>query len=261
MARLAALITTLLLTATSLTLAGCLHRGLAAEQPDGLPWTLREGTWRTDPAWYDGQAECARYAAKRVIYGQVREYEARAYTNKQQMDAGTTTKASGSSGVEVFKHHWSERAPTERYDYDFSTAVFSRADDLSTFKYTASTQEDCGASFKQAWEDDDGWRALESVYFPDGGTRSLEVDGALPLPHDALTLVLRDLASTVATAELVPLPDMRLSVLPSQRDTHRVSWEPETLIVKHYGSGTLAVPFGEFECHKFRLEDEAGNQR
>lgn len=223
---------------------GC-AAGSAGSNPGGggAPWPVAAGTWRDDAAWYDGQAEVAVYDATRVIYGAERRYRATAYTNKQRMDPATTTKSAGDGGVEVFKHHWSERVPTERYDYDFSTAVFTRTDDLSTFKWTAATQEDCGASFKQAWLDGGGWRLLESVYFPGAGVRDEHRPGALPLPWDALTLVLRDFPFDAPPGE-----PLAIEVLPSQRDTHRVAWEPESVELHARGREVVDVPYGALDA-------------
>ena len=236
----------------------CLGSSLGASEE--LPWELADQGWRTDDAWYDGQAEVATYAAVRVIYGRERIYEARAYTNKQVMDPSTTTKSGGGDGVEVFKHHWSERAPTERYDYDFSTASFVRSEDLRTYKVTASTQEDCGASFKQLWEDGGGWNGLESVYFPDGGTDTFRRNGAMPMPEDALTLVLRDLARAAEAGDGL-LEPLEFQMLPSQRDTHRVPFDPVDVRVRHLGPETVQVPAGSIACHAFTLESDGGDER
>jgi len=227
-------------------LIGCAgHPTTKAEA--GVPWPVEVDTWRDDRAWYDGQAEVAFYDATRVIYGEPRAYRATAYTNKQWMDPATTTKSTGDAGVEVFKHHWSERVPTERYDYDFSTAVFVRTDDLSTFKWTCSTQEDCGASFKQAWTADDGWRLLDSVYFPEGGVLDERRPGALPLPVDALTLVLRDHPVDATGAPT------RITVLPSQRDTRRVPWTPVERVLIERGAEIVEVPFGSVQARRIDL--------
>ncbi|QDU68031.1 hypothetical protein [Engelhardtia mirabilis] len=211
------------------------------------PWPIVEGTWRDDPTWYDGFAEVAVYDATRVIYGEPRHYRATAYTNKQRMDPATTTKAEGSDGVEVFKHHWSERVPTERYDYDFSTAVFTRTADLSTFKWTCATQEDCGASFKQAWSDGDGWRLFESTYFPGEGMTQGRRPGPLPLSVDALTLVLRDFPVDTQGRTV------RIALLPSQRDTHRVPWTTVELELVDSGIATIEVPYGTLEARRIDL--------
>src|SRR5262245_53173035 len=91
---------------------------------NGVPWPLRSGTWRTDEVWYDGLAEKCVYEATRSIYGAERRYVATAYTNKEQVDEASTVKLAEGTGLLCFKHHWSERVPTENYDYDFSTSSY-----------------------------------------------------------------------------------------------------------------------------------------
>jgi len=208
---------------------------------------LQARAWATDPVWYDGQAEKCVYDARRSIYGAERTYAATAYTNKQRMDPATTTKAAGGGGVEVFKHHWSERVPTENYDYDFSTAAFVEADPLRLFKLTVATQEDCGASFKQAWRDGAGLRWSDSVYFPGAGLRSGRLDAGV-LSEDALPLVLRNLPFEEAPGSALEAP-----LLPSQKSTRQVSFQPRPAVAEHTGTETLAVPLGELEAYRVEL--------
>lgn len=229
----------------ALVIASCASR--APEPRAGVPWSIAAETWRDDPTWYDGQAEVAVYAATRPIYGVARRYEARAYTNVQAMDPSTTTKSSEGRGIEVFKHHWSERVPTERYDYDFSTALFVERANLAAYKWTCATQEDCGASFKQAWRSGAGWRSFESVYFPDGGQGGTEHDGPLPLPFDALTLVLRDFPFEAEQS-------LELMVAPSQRDTHSVSWDPVAVRVTPRGRERIEVPAGALDAWRLDVD-------
>jgi hypothetical protein len=234
--------------ALALGALGCTGAGALTGPWDG--WSVGPGGWRTDPIWYDGQAEVCVYEASRPIYGVPRTYLATAYTNKQQMDPSTSTKAAGSEGVEVFKHHWSERAPTERYDYDFSTAVFVRSEDLAPFKLTAATQEDCGASFKQVWAEGARLSWMDSVYFPDAGIRS----GVLARPEqahfaDALPLLLRDFPFDAPQ-------ERELWLVPGQRDTHQVSFEPVRAVVRHVGRETLDLPVGSVAAHHLRVDGD-----
>ncbi|MEM7307177.1 MAG: hypothetical protein AAF682_10930 [Planctomycetota bacterium] len=246
----------LALLALAPALSACGGRAVVASGA-GVPWPVVEETWRTDPVWYDGKAEKAVYAATRIIYGRERSYDATVYTNKQSMDPATSTKASGTAGerIEVFKHHWSERAPTEAYDYDFSTCTFTRVSDLSAFKLTAATQEDCGASFKQVWiEPGTGMRFFESVYFPDAGVREGTLSSGDALPHflDAMTLVLRDYPFQK------PLDPVELSLVPSQKSTRSRPLEPRVYRVTYGGAEEVRVPMGPFDTH--RLIVQAGDE-
>jgi hypothetical protein len=217
----------------------------AALQPVGAG--AAGAKWRDDPIWHDGLAEKAVYEATRTIYGKERTYLARAYTDKERADPKSSVKIEDGSGVEVFKHHWSEIVPTENYDYRFSTMAYVRTDDLSPFKLTASTQEDCGASFKELWRDREHLRWSQSVYFPGSGRSEGEFerhrDTAL---FDALTLTLRDFPFDAPA-------DLSLRVIPTQKDTHATSFEPVVRTVRCAGKSAQDLPIGKLDAHELDL--------
>ncbi len=216
-----------------------------------LPWLLREASWRTDRVWYDGLAEKCVYQATRTIYGRERTFEASAYTDKERADPDTTVKTEARDGLEVFKHHWSERVPTEHYDYDFSTSCYVRTEDLGCFKLTAATQEDCGASFKEIWRDDSAFSFFESVYFPDGGRKEGRIAERTAVFEDALPLVLRDFPFEKGRSFV-------LAVIPSQKDVRAVPFEPAPMTVSCAGSETLDLPCGKVDA--FRIELSSGEE-
>ncbi len=224
--------------------------GAASPQPCAAP-SERASTWRDDPAWYDGKAEKCVYRAVRTIYGLPREHEARAYTNKQHMDPRTTTKSVDSSGVAVFKHHWSRRVPTENYDYDFSTASFLEVDGLAPFKLAIGTQEDCGASYKQVTRRGGKLAVLEATYFPGGGLRELELPAGTEF-RDSLSLRLRDYPFDAPR-------DLQLSLVQRQEDPRSRPWEPRRLLVRSAGVEDLVVPAGSFRAHRLELVDPQGS--
>jgi len=205
------------------------------------------GGWRTDRVWYDGLAEKGTYEATRTIYGIERRYEAVAYTNKERVDPRTGVKTDAQDGVEVFKHHWSERVPTENYDYDFSTMTYTRVDDLAAWKLTAATQEDCGASFKEVWRDGSELRWSASVYFPGDGRSQGQLEGNVVL-FDALTLTLRDFHF-----DAPPDRNAGLMLLPMQKDTHAVPFVPERRTVRLAGTSELDLPIGKVRAHEVEL--------
>jgi hypothetical protein len=214
------------------------------------PAIAATGSWRDDPIWHDGLAEKCVYEATRTIYGTERRYLARAYTDRERADPRTTVKTEAADGVEVFKHHWSEIVPTENYDYRFSTMAFVRADDLATFKLTASTQEDCGASFKELWREKDRFRWADSVYFPGSGRREGWIHREVVL-FDALPLVLRDFPFDAPE-------EKRVHVLPSQKDTHQTSFEPVERKIRYAGKSVQELPIGAVEAHELELSTPEG---
>lgn len=213
-------------------------------------WRASGEGWRTDPIWHDGLAEKAVYEAELTIYEKPRSYVATAYTNKERVDPRATVK-SDTGEIEVFKHHWSERVPTENYDYRFSTSLYTRADDMTAFKLTAATQEDCGASFKLAWRDGGRMRWNDSVYFPGAGQREGELPNAAAVHFvDELALLLRDFPFDA--------PEERtLQLVPQQKDTHQVSFEPELARVRYVARETLELPAGKLEAHHLALVPDA----
>jgi len=232
--------------------SACRGGGSAAAAERAVPWTVRDQSWRTDAVWYDGQAEKAVYDAQRTIYGKERAYTATAYTDKERVDPATTVKSAGDQGLEVFKHHWSERAPTERYDYDFSTSTYTLCDDLAPYKLSAATQEDCGASFKEVWRAaGGGFEYLESVYLPGTGRRSGSLPGGAHFA-DALTLFLRDYPFDAPQK-------VSLRLVPSQRDNRRRPFEPQAFTAEHAGRETLDLPAGRVDAHHLSVRADDGS--
>lgn len=219
-----------------------------------------EGAWRDDPAWHQGKAEWARYAATRRLYGVERRYDATIFTNVQHMDPFRRVKVddpAAPGAVAVFKHNVSEIVPTEHYDYRFLTTTFLRADDLAPFALSMSSQEDCGTSFKRFDVVERGVRAETFTYFPGGGRRN---DGYVAPEglafHDGLTLRLRDYP--FERAEAGEATELRLALLPDQTDTRATPIRPEPAIVRYAGRERIAVPRGTYEAWRLELEDGRG---
>lgn len=161
-----------------------------------VPYASADG-WKDDPAWHDGLVEKATYAANRVIYGKPRQYTAVVFTNKEQHDLKTLTKADGSKEtVEVFKHNQVEVVPTPNYDYKFEATTHLTVDGLELTRLDVASQEFCGTSFKQYLR-----RPGEGVidywgfsYMPEAGRVAAKIpaEGRLVVPADGLALWLRD---------------------------------------------------------------------
>jgi len=211
--------------------------------------------WRMDPVWYDGQAEVALYECEREVYGAVRKYQATVYTNKENVDPRTSCKSEDGKGLEVFKHHWRERIPTPNYDYVYSTMSYTLTAGLAPFKLTMSSQEDCGASLKEIWRDEQGrflWNS--SNYFPGGGQKSGKLGQAKELAfEDALTLALRgyDFDHPV---------ERTLALVPFQRFNIQTQLEPIEAHVRYLGKQELELPIGKVRAHELGLFDGRGQR-
>lgn len=209
--------------------------------------------WRTDPAWLRGEAEWALYDAMRVIYDRPRYYEATVFTNKQHMDPRTTVKTDtpGLNAIPVFKQNVSEIIPTEHYAYRFLTTCFVRTDSLQPYKIVMSSQEDCGATYRQMrWHD----RRIDIdafCYFPDAGQVQTSLDPAgTPVFHDALMLTLRSYPFTTAQHG----DETPIMLVEDFTSTRTIDYQPRPAVIRFNGIETIEVPFGRVECFHLIVE-------
>lgn len=223
--------------------------GAAAAQ-EGL--AALTDAWRTDPVWYDGQAEIAIYDATRNVYGQPRAYTATFMTNKERMSPQTMTKSASDEGVEVFKFHQREDIPTDAYTYHYSTMCYlGTGDDLPAMKLDMGSQEDCGATMKRMVRVGDHLRWNQYSYFPGEGVREVAVAAAGDIVlADALPLVLRG----------YPFDDPRtltLRIIPDQTTNKWSPVEPTPATVSYTGRETLDLPIGPTPAHHVRVTGKA----
>jgi hypothetical protein len=201
-----------------------------------------DGDWQADAVWHDGLVEKAVYSSSRVVYGKPRAYEMIVFTNKEQHDLATLTKADKSARtVEVWKHNQVEDIPTPNYTYHYVTTSHLRVGDLSLTRLDCSSQEFCGTSFKQfARRRDTGgalanaWDYFGFSYMPEAGRKSSPAEGvrqekAKVAAEDSLPLLLRGF-DFAAKAELP------LALLPSQKSNRPTPAEPVAARVRHAGA-------------------------
>lgn len=189
--------------------------------------------WRDDPVWHDGLVEKATYAASRVIYGQPRSHTAVVFTNKEQHDLKTLTKAAGStSTVEVFKHNVIEVVPTPNYEYKFEATSHFTVDNLQLTRLDVASQEFCGTSFKQYLRrpgeaELDYW---SFSYMPESGRVSAKIptEGRAIVPEDGLFLWLRDY-------DFASRQPARFWLLPSQKSNRATPAAPIAAEVRYAG--------------------------
>ncbi|MCS7033357.1 MAG: hypothetical protein NZ561_05095, partial [Phycisphaerae bacterium] len=170
-----------------------------------------------------GLAERATYAASRPTYGKDRPHEAIIFTNKEQHDPGTLTKAERSNRtIEVFKHNHIEVVPTPNYEYKFVTTSHLAVDDLSLTRLDCSSQEFCGTSFKQFLRVEDGrYDYFAFSYMPETGRRTgiIGQRGMRLVAEDALPLWLRDL-------DFQSRSPVRFWLIPSQKSNRPTPYLP-----------------------------------
>lgn len=187
--------------------------------------------WRTDPIWYDGLVEKATYSATRVIYGKPRAHTAIHFTNKEQHDRKTLTKASTATDlVEVFKHNHIETVPTPNYPYHFVATTHLTTDTLRLTRLDVTSQEFCGTSFKQIVAQNDGWIFREYSYMPETGTteRTLANRAEPFVPVDSLPMWLRNY-------DFAARQPVRFWTVPTQKSNRPTATEPIAAEVRYAG--------------------------
>lgn len=206
--------------------------------------------WRDDPVWHDGKAEVAVYDATRTIYGVQRTYQARLYTNKEHADPNTKTKDPTGKGRAVFKHHLRQDVPTENYTYHYSTMCYVGVDDLKSLKLDMSSQEDCGATFKQFVNHAGVCQWHQFSYFPNEG----HISGSYHTPknfamHDALSLILRGYPFQN------PPRALKLALLRDQTTTKHSpgGFGNGIAIVEMVGMESLDLPIGKVDSYHLKL--------
>ena len=198
--------------------------------------------WKSDPIWHDGLVEKAVYSASRTVYGKPRPYTAIFFTNKEQHDAATLTKAyKAKETIEVWKHNQVEDIPTPNYAYHYVTTSHLTADRLELTRMDCSSQEFCGASFKQylakpdrsasgGWAFDH-WDFWSFSYMPEAGRRAATLTKAdrPVVAENSLPLYLRDFnLAAKAEAAIVAL-------LPSQKSNRATAPEPIAATLRYAG--------------------------
>jgi hypothetical protein len=192
----------------------------------------RADDWKVDPVWHDGLVEKAVYSASRVVYGKPRPYTAIVFTNKEQHDTATMTKADKSKQtVEVWKHNHVEDIPTPNYTYHYVTTSHLTVDGLRLTRLDCSSQEFCGTSFKQYVDvPGKGLDYWSFSYMPEAGRKAetIQVTGGAAVAQDSLPLYLRDY-------DFANRPIVKLALLPSQKSNRPTASQPVAAEVRGRG--------------------------
>ncbi len=207
------------------------------------------GAWANDPVWHDGLVEKAVYSASRVVYDKPRAYEAIFFTNKEQHDTRTLTKADKSGDtLEVWKLNQVEVIPTPNYDYKYVTTAHHTAAGLILTRLDCGSQEFCGTSFKlyqsrltDVRSDSRSWDYFGFSYMPEAGRVSAVVrdrGGRGLVPFNSLPLWLRDF-------DFAKREPVKFLMLPDQKSNRATAHEPVQAEVRYAGE--------EADAHKLEL--------
>lgn len=198
--------------------------------------------------WDDGLSEMCYYDAVEVLYGVERRYTRVHLMNRQWMGERSGVKAApgDAEAVGVFKFVIAEEIPTDNYNYRFLSTAFLRRSDLKPFKFSVSSQEWCGHTFKTLRWGSDGLTMRSFSYFGDEGDRTWHVDGGC-VPYESLLVLAR---AAVASGE----GGEELSILPTLRSNHQVV--PQTVagrLVLEGAPGEVRVEAGTFDALRVTL--------
>jgi hypothetical protein len=152
--------------------------------------------WAMDKLWEDGLAEVAIYDGRFPIYGRARQFEYVFVTVKETFNEEFQVKTNSYQRDDLYsvmKLNMFADIPTENYPYHFLTSVFHRRENpFHLHKFTHSSQEWCGNTFKEFLPEGNKLRYRWHSYWDGEGDGESQLDG-YPLMEDQLPYTLRSL--------------------------------------------------------------------
>lgn len=213
--------------------------------------------WGSNVVWDDGQAELARYSARRMQYRKLREFDAVLITVKEDFNQKFYVKADspyeGKSLLPVFKLNIVQHYDTEFYPYRFLTSVFvSRSEPSHLVKLAGASQEWCGNTFKEVKTWGPSKELVYHSYFDGQG------DGSYPLDLRTGDLLEDQLPVSLRALRFRAGLEFRTRILPSlvSNRANPVKWENAE--VRVVGEENLATPAGQIPSWKVAVKTSAG---
>ena len=152
--------------------------------------------WATRKWWDDGLAEVALYNAERTVYGKVRRFEYAFVLVKETFNQAYKVKTDyydREDLYDVMKVNKFARIETDNYPYHYMTSVFMHRNAFNkVHKFTNSSQEWCGTTFKEIMEGKNGYDFTYHSYWDGQGTGQTQLAANL-LFEDQLSASLRAL--------------------------------------------------------------------
>jgi hypothetical protein len=141
-------------------------------------------SWASDKIWEDGKAEVAIYDAERNVYGKIRSYEYVCILVKETFNSEYQVKTDDYSRNDLFdvmKINKFARIETDKYPYHYLSSLFlTREDPVHLYKFTHSSQEWCGNTFKHIGQQNNQYEYHYDSYWDQEGR------GSTSLPPDVL---------------------------------------------------------------------------
>lgn len=186
--------------------------------------------------WGDGKAEMAVFAAEERVYGTLRKTEVRHILVRENFAADELVKADNwqdPGTYPVIKLNQVITIPTGSYRYDQGHSAFWRQDSGKLIKFTSTTNDSCGLSYKHAELDGSEWGYEARTYWE--GMSDVEIEEKAPegaLFYDELPFRLRLIDWGRTTLFEAPLMD---SVIDSKAD--ELSWTSAAFAIARVPQG------------------------
>ena len=191
---------------------------------------------RDEGFWGDGKAELAVFSATEKRYGTLRETEIRHILVRENFAADELVKADDwrvPGTYPVIKLNQVITVPTGTYRYDQGHSAFWRQDSGELIKFTSTTNDSCGLSYKHAELDDGEWEYKAYTYWE--GMSEVEQEKKAPagaLLYDELPFRLRTINWGRTTLFEAPLMD---SIIDSKAD--ELSWTSAAFAIARVPQG------------------------
>ena len=154
-------------------------------------------SWSSNKFWDDGKAEVANYKAERIIYKKLRSFSYSIITVSEVFNKEFLTKTDDynrKDNFNVMKVNFFARIETDKYPYHFMTSIFTdRNNAANLVKFTNSSQEWCGNTFKEIRKNEKGFQLNYNSYWDTEGSGTKNLDGNILL-EDQLIFSLRALS-------------------------------------------------------------------
>jgi hypothetical protein len=152
--------------------------------------------WAQNPLWNDGNAEVAQYKATRTIYKKERKFTYTYITVSEDFNKEFNVKTDDYQRKDLYKVmkvNAFAAIQTDNYPYHFLTSMFFlRGNSTLLHKFTNSSQEWCGNTFKEFLNEGENFKYNYHSYWDGEGDGSTTINSDL-LFEDQLNYTLRTL--------------------------------------------------------------------
>jgi hypothetical protein len=204
----------------------------------------------SDARWDQGQAEIARYEARRVIYSRPQTYELVRIAVKERFDPAQGIKGEAPTSLDAIKTIAVHDTPTHRaYRYRQQLVVqMPRRDPRQVLASSMSSQEWCGSTFVRLVAGPDLSKGLQRTihsYFDGEGDQKDQLPPGVVLADQVPFLV--------RAVHWQRTPKLELGLLPTLLSNHGLQSAPVSAVLERVGEEELTVPAGTFKCVHVRV--------